>query len=869
MTGSLCFDFEVSSDFRKACSDVSKVLDDYWPRLGYTINQVSVSFVGPYANVLALHNRWRAITRPVLLRGLDALVEDLKSIEAKATDEQERADSYLRLLEKLNEGDQSVDPLSLQRLSVPVKPPVLSTSNFIESLYGEYVLTGQPASIVSAVPNDLRSFADGLDQFDTDLSASTSNLKAALASYKSACGWVNVEGMALIDSQLDAFVSANKVDRDFLNTAAKEFEQLSAGGMGIDGTKSISTTALSFAVAYAEDTGKGVVDILTNPGLTDAELTAATRMLAHNPKTAKSVGEYVAHLVKDADSSALEAVDDVWLFVSKYDVAKPLPHVIACLKGISGSSQASAYFLQSMGGNRFLDILDNSITQYCVYTSQGRDFAEQLRSVFLSGINNLDARQQASFASGLCESYQKRGTEYYDHNFAFYYLLDGGTKLPTPFLLTAATGIEAYDKNNPNASNSVLTDEDTNIIWHDFAPNQPLSSQYDVGVGLMKALSKNPEAALDFFTGKNSDGSPLLSDAEVIARQKYWIEQRPWATDKFTGITGALEAIATSPETQYTQSATNLIGRAVSLLAQHNGSKSEQFVPGNLSKAASISLANMIHPYMAEISDSFYNDIGHTETHNSLLDDGLYRPVFAEDSISTILRAVASSDQAIVLMRKYLSDYESQSLFTDISMLKTGDYDQYNTTLYRHLGMESKFINCIYGSLVEQGKDADAEIKAWIGLGREIADETVGSALDLAKVNPVTSVGVSTLANSGLDYSQDELSKKFAHYEHDSTVLGRNVAEDYFYTTKLNYFNVLYQTGKINRNDLAEYIKKSKYKFDLDELFPRGNLPTKSQFDSDPNLRMLLLGFLDKKTSDSNTADVTIYQAQLPDSFRW
>ena len=110
--------------------------------------------------------------------------------------------------------------------------------------------------------------------------------------------------------------------------------------------------------------------------------------------------------------------------------------------------------------------------------------------------------------------------------------------------------------------------------------------------------------------------------------------------------------------------------------------------------------------------------------------------------------------------------------------------------------LEAFFIDQVGDQQVAAGREADERIRAWIGLGKDLAEE-----IPVDKI-PLVGQAADLLAGQALNVGVQELEESLARNEHLALETKARQIEESFEARMYAIFATLYDAGHITRGDL-------------------------------------------------------------------
>lgn len=783
-----------------------------------TSDSVFLTFSGPYADqyrvILGVEQRDRC----VLVGCLRDLREQVARARFLAEREEERLAAVAKQQTQEKQADErQTDPLAgIARLAdtMPTPVPVLS-AHFAASRRQRLASGSSRSSMVSASPEVLRECACAFQGVDGRISDAFVALERAWQEFQASCGWVDTSDVSVLrPSGLSQYLQENKLDATWLTSIADAFDQ--AGGCQ-------ALPVLNVTAAVVKGNHDLITEALGDPLLSDDEVVQLVGLLARDDSLAASVANYVlGQLRAIKDTSSLEDVE----------------RAQRLLEAVSASERACGELTVRLGGDGIVNLISIAgIQSQTLGTEPTQRFAASLRDVFGKGVTWLDQNRPVvvesiadQVVSRLRNPDRTLSCEGGNDAYAVSFLLGSELAWPPNFLLSLGDGLEDLEHSMPRQSGYPWSDRKMMSIGiGSFFTAEQLGGAYDPMTAYMNALAKSPQASLAFFTGEGVPGY-ALAESELRARQEYWLEKRAWSQDGFTSILAALDSAVADTTTAGSQAAAKLTSSLVFYFANRAQgqditgnpitplSDQEKFLPGHLSKPATLHLAHILTTHMAAVD---YNLTEHEQVRNGSQIDSLLPlesprfPTFNEDNpsyqgasfyrgdIKMMLKVVLSDEDGVLAMRKGVTLYHELE-FDNIAKIRTENPAGYEEAMGQavrsHAALNGEFVKQIGDIAIEGARAKDAWICAGIELTRHISEGVVvvGSTTLLAEAAPVPEV----LADVTFDGLEQETKKAFANNAEHAIQDRNQAAELALQESQIEALNLSRKAGLLS-NDMV------------------------------------------------------------------
>ena len=184
-------------------------------------------------------------------------------------------------------------------------------------------------------------------------------------------------------------------------------------------------------------------------------------------------------------------------------------------------------------------------------------------------------------------------------------------------------------------------------------------------------------------------------------------------------------------------------------------------------------------------------------------------PKFKVDDLKLMTRVAATSDEGLATLRTALTRYEDSHLATVVDRhyvgtdQKTwrfnGNFESiFESALGNQGKLEAFFIDQIGDQQVAAGREADERIRAWIGLGKDLAEE-----IPVDKI-PLVGQAADFLAGQALDAGAQGLEESLARHEDLALENKAQQAEESFEARMNAIVKTLYDAGHITRDDVID-----------------------------------------------------------------
>lgn len=848
-------------------------------------------FSGPYADLFPKACDDDKSDRVKIVTALESLAKGVSECARQAELEQKRLDEVQLALDELEAWKKlftnGVPAIPWSDFSsgvkpnyTPYKPPQIDAS-FSATTRNRTIGASVRRTIVSANPDVLDTLVKQRTTSDSALTRAFSEIRIAISRFNSSCGWADTSGIKLFPG-LDEYTNENLDDRTWIEGISAAFRKA--------GTGTLDT--LDVCQELGVNDPKHIENLFNDPSLTPAEIRKISMRFAENPAM-HGILARISTVWRDNLINYWNNTPDASR--SRKKVSQEVSRLTAIFQGISTSKEASAITINTMGGDRIVDTTSFAGLWTEYKKSGGQDLAYALKRVFRIGEPELAARDPKAseqLALDMAAATQKEPTKPHEgnHAYALSYLLKERPKnknsilqpLSAPFLTTLGSNLESFERQTGKGIDHWKQKQFSQRGIVNLFSRSETKSAFDPMSAYFTALGVNPQAALQFFTGTAIDTDSIegyeLTTEQALDRQKYWINQRSWAHDGFTGILTALDGATTDPETARTPLASALTTNLVKLLANRNSDTdidgnsrvlhmgerafyaNDKLLPGSLSPVASTHLANIFNTYMPAVDETIRlnledNNLNGTRSLSTTgLDHHRKMPKFSESDLFTLTKCALSEPEGFATLRQGLTQYTINRLDELKKISKSHEEIEKNIDrlVNENATTEGFFVKASGEAGKELSQKQDAYKNAWIDGGK--------FALQLASgILPGT---VEKIADSAIETSGEELRKQIANSLEKQNLANLDLAKDTLNNSMETITLGLFKSGIINMGEIRNYAEdKGIPTSSIEKWFPAGRYPTSEDIEKYDDLKSMLLHFRQKYVDMSIYE--TIYEAKI------
>ena len=404
--------------------------------------------------------------------------------------------------------------------------------------------------------------------------------------------------------------------------------------------------------------------------------------------------------------------------------------------GSSGDPAVMSAFFSALPADKLLTLKSDLATA----TYAGPDVLARRTSLLAhlrTGLSvaqaGWDPRTQAAYAGALVDATTDPevfgpGTPS-SYAGALSYLLTDST-YSGAFLSAAAGKIDTFERRTPGKDLDVWNRtgvRDTG--WAPYFPDSPAGAAHvDPAAALMSALSRNPKAALDFFSQGAVAGG-------VSDRQMYWLHDRDWSQEHFDALSRALLAATTAPtvldphEAETAHNAARLASQTVNLLGHRTDIEPRELTDGSTVK----NLATILSTYMygadevGPIGGLDWDKGGAINVPMQYFNGTqLNMPLFDTISVRSFIVLAASSRDGFATLRAGIDAfaYRKYSLALDILAANPTNETaraEFKNAYTSQAELEGLFTRAIGDAAIAEAKRKDAATNAmWVAVGEGV-----------------------------------------------------------------------------------------------------------------------------------------------------
>ncbi|MBV7363237.1 RAQPRD family integrative conjugative element protein [Actinomycetaceae bacterium TAE3-ERU4] len=831
------FDETAANDFVHTARRTAGVLRNQSARRHASADNAAFHFTGPYADLFKTCANAESIDRARIASQLEQVADSVDKAIIQARLERKRlakVEEWLRATYLARvDGGVSDYILPARRPSfTPFANPVVSAA-FKATERNHTPVSNRNHDKVSADIEALRSFVSVSQSQNNTLRQEIRNISRAWRNFSFHSSWVSYGNTSLFNGEMDNYLFENTRDAQWIALIADQFAASNGG--------ELSAFEISINVARG---WKESEEILSNPNLTAKELEQAVSALAKD-----SSNHYF--LAKYADTKLG--------LLTLESTSEEINKATAVLEGISKSPEASAELLMTMGGEKLITrtSLSGAFTRFYDYPNESSALLHAIKKVFVNGeteLGNSNPNKSKALASSLVTyiSGKRIGSLYPGGDGAALSWLLCDAKLSTPFLVELGNGLDKFERSfrdHDNYSWGVMTGAGPTSISEVFPKDYKLAA-FDPMASYMSALGHNAKAALEFFA------SDSMTDEQKVSRQRFWIEQRDWSHNKFTGLLSALDAATTTPGQAGTPAASGLTSSLVEMLANRTQgedssgnslkfhSNQEKFLPGSLSSLGAVKIAHIFSTYMPAVdvyvnkpteADSLANSVDSLDRED--LNYMKSMPKFTRGNLTRVLRTVVSSKDGFGTLGEGVANYKTARISLIIKQhYGTKDFNRLlNLAAESEGGLEGFYTSVVGESLIDSADSESVKAQSWIELG-----DTLRGLLPIKDI-PVAGKFLDFLAEQSLEAGRENIDEAISDARRNAVENASELKIKNLTSSQVDISRILFENDVLTMDEVKIYIER---KYGDDSLsrvwFPDGKFPSSEMINSDHRLRTTL-----------------------------